>query len=265
MSAVPVPASDPFHDRAALAIAHPGHELRVHGWLERTNPLVFVLTDGSGQSGESRLASTTALLERAGAAPGPIYGRLTDKGLYQAILDRDTKLFHSLADELAAALERERIEVLVGDAVEGHHPGHDVWRLLLNAAVERLGPRAPANFEFPLEAAPDEIPEEVRSESLRLELDAPALERKLAAARAYPEMAVEVEWALTRYGEAAFQAEWLRPVRYGLEIGHLFPHPPFYEVYGEMRVEAGLYQQVLRFQKHLAPLAESLAERTERS
>src|SRR5207302_1404403 len=31
---------------SALLVAHPGHELRVHGWLERERPLVFVLTDG---------------------------------------------------------------------------------------------------------------------------------------------------------------------------------------------------------------------------
>jgi hypothetical protein len=43
-------------------IAHPGHELRVHHWIERTRPLVFVLTDGSGHTGVSRLASTTAVL-----------------------------------------------------------------------------------------------------------------------------------------------------------------------------------------------------------
>nr|MDP9120522.1 hypothetical protein [Acidobacteriota bacterium] len=28
--------------RAALVIGHPGHELRVHGWLERARPLVLV-------------------------------------------------------------------------------------------------------------------------------------------------------------------------------------------------------------------------------
>src|SRR5438034_752023 len=31
--------------RAALFIAHPGHELLVHGWLELVRPFVFVLTD----------------------------------------------------------------------------------------------------------------------------------------------------------------------------------------------------------------------------
>src|SRR5438552_2179679 len=83
--------------RAALVIAHPGHELRVHAWVELAQPLAFVLTDGSGHTGQSRLASTSRLLERTGAAPGGIYGRLTDRALYPAILGGDVALFTGLA------------------------------------------------------------------------------------------------------------------------------------------------------------------------
>src|SRR5207253_5484219 len=32
--------------RAALVIAHPGHELRVYHWLRLARPSVFILTDG---------------------------------------------------------------------------------------------------------------------------------------------------------------------------------------------------------------------------
>ncbi|HEX8245140.1 MAG TPA: hypothetical protein VF541_16635, partial [Longimicrobium sp.] len=48
----------------ALVVAHPGHELRVYGWMERARPLVFVLTDGSGSGSEGRLESTTGVLAR---------------------------------------------------------------------------------------------------------------------------------------------------------------------------------------------------------
>ena len=71
---------------AALVMAHPGHELRIHGWLERTRPLPFVLTDGSGHTSSSRLASTTRVLTAAGAQPaGVLYGQLTDREVYQAL------------------------------------------------------------------------------------------------------------------------------------------------------------------------------------
>src|SRR5713226_6308483 len=100
--------------RAALVVAHPGHELRVHHWLERARPLVLVLTDGSGHTDCSRIHKTTALLERTGAVSGRIYGRLSDRDLYRAILSGDADLFIGLADEIASILDREGVEYVVG-------------------------------------------------------------------------------------------------------------------------------------------------------
>jgi hypothetical protein len=224
-----------------------------------------VLTDGSGPAGASRLASTTALLERAGATPGSIYGRLSDRQVYRAILDGDLDLFAGLADELAAAFDRAGITELVGDAVEGFNPGHDVCRLVINAAVQTLASRgsAPRNLEFPLEGAPSAGSAEDLADGVRLDLDAAALERKLAAAAAYPEMAGEVERALASHGRAPFAIESFRPVRYGFEIGGRFAHPPFYETYGERQVAAGIYREVIRFREHMVPLAEGLGPRAE--
>lgn len=246
--------------RAGLVIAHPGHELRVHHWLELARPVVFVLTDGSGHSGRSRLASTTAVLERTGASPGALYGRLSDSDLYRAILAGDVGLFAALADELAAALDTAQVDYVAGDAVEGFNPGHDVCRLVLNAALQRLDRpgRGLGNYEFPLEGPPHECPPEDRPEAIVLELAEDALRRKLEAARAYPELADEVERAFASYGWEPFRIECLRPVRYGLEIGQRFEHPPYYETYGEKQVAAGIYREVIRFRDHLAPLAASL-------
>ena len=252
--------------RAALVIAHPGHELRVHHWIEQHSPLVFVLTDGSGHTGTSRLASTTAVLERAGARPGSIYGRLTDREIYRAILDGGLDLFAGLAGELAEALDRAEITDVVGDAVEGFNPGHDACRLVINAALAVLADRGrhPRNFEFPLEGAPGECPPEDLTAALCLELDAAALERKLAAAAAYPEMAAEVERALAAHGRAPFGVECLRPVHYGLEIRGRSAQPPYYETYGERQVAADIYREVIRFETHLAPLAAGLRARAVR-
>ena len=99
-------------ERAALVIAHPGHELRVHGWLEQARPEVFVLTDGSGHTGRSRLASTSRLLARAGARPGCIYARLTDRDLYATLLDGQLDVFVRLAVELGEALAHSEVHVL---------------------------------------------------------------------------------------------------------------------------------------------------------
>jgi hypothetical protein len=253
--------------RTALFIAHPGHELRVHRWLELSRPLVFVLTDGSGRAGRSRLAATSELLARCGARPGSIYGRMTDGELYRALLDGRHGLFASLAEELAEELHREDVEVVAGDAIEGFNPGHDVSRLLLNAAVASLcaGRRSIDNRDFPLDAAPDDLTGEARASAIRIRLDPAALARKLAAARSYPGLEDEVARALALHGPEAFATEWLRQVRYGLEIDGVVPDPPFYELHGERRVAAGTYQEVLRYRTHVAPLAECLRSRAGRS
>src|ERR1700720_5053233 len=147
--------------RAALVIAHPGHELRIHHWLERVKPRGFVLTGGAGPSNRSRLGQTTALLGAVGALRGSIFGHFTDRELYRAILALDADAFVVLAQELAAALDHAGIDYVVGDAVEGFNPGHDICRLIINAAVMRLEAttrRRLANFEFGLQGGPAAFP-----------------------------------------------------------------------------------------------------------
>jgi hypothetical protein len=277
--------------RAALVVAHPGHELRVYGWLESTRPRVFVLTDGSGRSTRSRIASTDNVLAGAGASPGRIYARLTDTDLYTAILDREFDLFTRLAEELAGALVREKITCVAGDAVEGYNPAHDVCRLIVNAAValaSRTLDARIANYEFTLVGRPDECREDERAAAQWLHLDDAAFARKLTAARNYPELAAEVEAALSgaasvglrahpdlaassgiNIGTVAdgsasgetFRVECLRPAR---EFGRESETPPFYEQYGERQVAAGYYTRVLRYREHMLPLAEALQSHIEK-
>jgi hypothetical protein len=40
---------------------------------------------------------------------------------------------------------------------------------------------------------------------------------------------------------------------------------PFYELHGEKRVAAGLYDEVIRYHEHIAPLADALRSHVERS
>src|SRR3954470_22561000 len=89
--------------KAAMVIAHPGHELRVHHWLELARPVVFVLTDGSGRTGHPRLDATSRVLEAAGARRGPVFGRWTDRSVYEAIETRDLDPFVETVRTLAHA------------------------------------------------------------------------------------------------------------------------------------------------------------------
>jgi hypothetical protein len=78
--------ADLTSDRSMLVVGHPGHELRVYGWLTSARPIVQVLTDGSGSEGHSRIDSTTTVLDGAAARPGSVYGRMTDREIYRLIL-----------------------------------------------------------------------------------------------------------------------------------------------------------------------------------
>ncbi len=190
----------PLSARAALVVAHPSHELRVHGWLEQTKPYVCVLTDGAGRSGEPRLPRTTEVLSRCGATPGAIYGRLTDLGVYAAILDGDRKLFEDLVEELARIFVAEKIDYVVGDAAEGYSVTHDICRIMIDAAinlVERESGHRVANFDFLAVGPPDECPEELRDRAIWLRLDDASFASKVKAALAYtPKLAADVEAAL---------------------------------------------------------------------
>ena len=240
--------------RPALIVAHPGHELRLHGWLEIARPIVLVLTDGSGASGRSRLRSTAGVLTATDAAPGPLFGRLTDRALYAMIVARDAALALRLVDELAAAILGHRVDYVVADALEGYNPAHDLCHVLVSAAVlqaRRSGVRVP-QLDFPLAAAPNASPS--RRGSARLDLDDAALARKLAAARVYVGLGNEVERALALYGTEAFRVERLR--RLGEPPCTVPPEdPPFYERYGASQVAGGQYAELLRYREHFAPLA----------
>ncbi len=246
-----------------LVVGHPGHELRAHGWLETARPVVMVLTDGSGHIGQSRLSSTASVIQRAGATAGSIFGRLTDASLYRALLDENVEVFTTLAAELAAAIDRHHIDVVAGDDAEGYNPTHDVCRLIVDAAVacsrETTG-RPIVSLGFPLMDRPDRIAGAHLGIS-RLVLDEAALERKLAAASRYPEMAGEVAAARSAWGDAAFGVETFRHVPPG-DVWAPGDEPPFYETHGAARVASGLYAEVIRYDRHIRPLARALGNLT---
>ncbi len=248
--------------RAALVVAHPGHELKVHGWLEAVRPIVFVLTDGSGRSNQSRLGSTTVVLDRVKARTGSIYGYLTDRAAYAAILNHDFDRFITLAGKLSRAFVREQIDSVTGDAIEGYNPMHDVCRLIIDAALaaaRQVDGRDIPKLAFSLVEQPHVALESAQTNELRLELDDAALGRKITAAQGYPELAGEVSEALANAGIDAFRVERMRVVDAGADARFLAEKPPFYEQYGERQVAAGHYERVLRFSEHIAPLAEALA------
>lgn len=267
-------------DKAALVIAHPGHELCIFGWVETVSPKVFVLTDGSGRPGIPRLASTTKILSSAGAGIGSIYGRFTDQQVYDAILNHNYTLFEQLIEELAEALVQEEINYVTGDAAEGYNPIHDACRMIIDGAVglaRRRSGRQVINTDFLLYAPHKAHPHE-QPPAAMFTLNDALLERKLEMARAYPELKPDVEAMLERktletlqrfpelsadfdnlvtstMGSDAYRTECLRLVTTPAADDVPAGETPFYERYGQVLVSEGTYDQAITYRHHIAPLA----------
>ena len=246
--------------RAALVIGHPGHELRVHRWLELARPTVFVLTDGSGHGQPGRLASTDRIVRGAGASAGLIFGRLTDRMLYDMLVRGEVGAWIEMASELAGHLLRLEIDYVVADAAEGFNPTHDLSRYVVDAAIARVSRESkrelPA-FEFDLDAAPDADHAPPGQGSFHIGLDEEALERKIESALDYVEMREEVAALLARFGRRAFALEAFRPSRSG--SARWLNELPEYERYGQRRVASGLYSTVITYGTHLAPVQAALS------
>lgn len=140
---------------------------------------------------------------------------------------------------------------------------------MIDAAVELAQARyghTIANFDFPVVGSPDDCPLELRHKAIRLELDEQAFTRKVNAALSYsPKLAHDVETAVIEgVPLEAFRVECLRPIYNPLSSHATSDEPLFYELYGEKLVAAGRYKEVIRYRKHMLPLAAAIQANVER-
>ncbi len=240
-----------------LLIAHPGHELLLHGWISRNKPVVHVLTDASAHSSDARLGRTADLLRDLGARKGAIFGRLSDAEAYSMILERNVPLLGSLVAELAAELEKDQPAIIVGDAAEGYNPVHDLCRLIAGAAIEMAGV-ATKQYEY----AVVNHPHANDSGAIVLELDAIEYAAKMEQARGQAATLTDIDAMLSRHGADAFRTEAIYPIADWTAAGG--DEPPLYERYGEERVAAHRYTQVIRRREHMLPLRDALRAAVEK-
>jgi hypothetical protein len=241
--------------RSALLVAHPGHELFLHHWLEREQPIVFVLSDGSGGSGQDRSAASARVIREAGASIGPVFGLASDKRWYEAILACERDLFDRARRVVAATCRDARVRHLVTDSVELYNPMHDLCNALAVGAVRDI---RHAGGEIELLDYALEHPE-LKTGPARLELSLPhdAVQRKLASVGSYLQLVAEVErrnWPSSAYA-------WER--LYARDADCPWPpepaDEPFYERFGRRRIEEGVYRELITYRAHVRPLAIALS------
>src|SRR5437867_1819390 len=101
--------------KAAIIVAHPGHELIVYHWMERHQPLYRCLTDGSGALVERRSGRTLLNLDFVLDAPPGAAAESTPPETLRLALDEA-----AVERKLRAALNYPEMRVEVQAALLSH-------------------------------------------------------------------------------------------------------------------------------------------------
>jgi hypothetical protein len=257
------------NERSLLLIGHPGHELRVLGWLAQARPLVCILTDGSGSDNVPRLAESLAVLREMGAPTGAICGQFSDRRIYQHVLDGEQWVFTALRDRLTDLLVEGGFDTVVSDGIEGYNPTHDLCHALAGSAAVAAAMRRGSSVShlcIPLMGDPGSFADGASPVLRQTVLDQDSFDRKMQIIHKYaqssgPTLQREVQETLQKFGVDAFRHERLfdgaRPSRSDWNARFVEEHP-YYETYGRAQVAAGRYEFVISFQQHMRPLVDRL-------
>lgn len=193
----------------ALCIAHPGHELRLHGFLEQAKPFVFILTDGSHRAEKDLMMDSIRCIDRAtkfGMKKNMAYSasdkskkifkfsdhsadegqeHLKDALIYAEIVNQWTGVFEAFTRSMINNLVKYKIDYLVADASEGHNVCHEMMRIMADVAIEVVKKKTGheiLNYDFAIEKPYNEN----ITDAIHIELDPAAVDRKLDAIVNFP-------------------------------------------------------------------------------
>lgn len=284
----------------ALCIAHPGHELRLHGLLEISKPFVFILTDGSKRTGYDMMMDSIKSISRAirhgiKTIPGDnswnrvfIYifpknpeneKHLKDVQIYSEIVNQRTGFFVSYIDFIAKNLIKNNIDYLISDSSEGENVCHEAMRMMADIAIKivkkKTGKQIPI-YDF---AIYNPFNNGLNDECIHLNLDHEQVDRKLEAILKYPFALTDLRPNISVDINLIMEFEKMKDGKEQVkallkEINSDFLHneyirpsifsesseKPNYELKGEKAVADGKYKEVITYNNHLKPLKEKLSE-----
>ena len=232
-----------------LILAHPGHELRIHHWIELHKPVVYLLTDGSGGKMSSRTHYSKDVIDRAGALSGAVFGEISDKDWYDSILNHRSELFLNVINTIVDDIPADRRVQIISDAVDGYNPMHDIAWAFGQSIHDRLARR---NAVLP-NLCSAAIPNVDGKLEVNLQLDSDARERKVAAVRGYTPLADEAKRVLEQ-DPTAFDHETLISQSFDWQRDH----SPQWEIIGKDRVASGLYTDCITYNGHVRPMLKLL-------
>ncbi len=194
----------------ALCIAHPGHELRLHGFLEQAKPFVFILTDGSHRTQQDMMMDSIRSIDRAvkqnvklsiaylqsakskkifklcdhSAAPDEQH--LKDTQIYSEILSLHTGIFHAFIKAISTNLIKYKITHVVADSSEGYNVCHEIVRIMTDIAIEQVKKKTGQtilSYDYAIEKPYNEG---ITEDCIHVQLDEMQLDRKMNAILKYP-------------------------------------------------------------------------------
>lgn len=182
----------------ALSIAHPGHELRLYGFMEQAKPFIFILTDGGLPGDTSRMEKTLANL-------GSIYGNtaiiakdkrdvlytikhkkpengeelfIKDYEILREIEEQKTDFFDFYIKKLANSLLFNKVDYVIMDAPDDTKV-HTVNTLLTHAAINLINEKTGKKislYEFNVSLP---FNTNLNEECIKIELDEEMTKRKI--------------------------------------------------------------------------------------
>ena len=282
----------------ALSIAHPGHELRLHGFIEQAKPFTFLLADGSGKDIPSLFTNAqdciyNAMMNDLNLSPKELASEkwmrilylsqkvedspnqyIKEEEIINEILEQRTGFFIFYINFLATNFIKWNIDYIVSDPREGYNVLHDICSIVTNLAVKlvkKVKDKKIIQYQYAL----NNKYENIGDDCIHIVLDDLAIERKIKSIvnyhpSVYNELSSYLGEELTEQIKLCSNNKTL--VKELLNTAdkeifrneHLCPFNtehgeiPYYELNGEKLVATGIYPKVISYKKHIIPLKEQL-------
>lgn len=274
----------------ALSVAHAGHELRLHGFLEKVKPYIFILSEGKKISDKDSMLMYSWKYIQEVIDKKDSFGILTlpdkeqkvmyidDLQIYNEIILGNTGFFGMYMSMMIQNIQQKKIDYIVADASEGTSVVHELCRIMTDIVVKYIhnttGKKI-MNYEYSVDKPFDHS---LTDDCIHIELDEEMFQRKIIHIISYhpaifqnlkPDVSLDMnivnELRKTKHGALElkkiieeihptfFHNEYIRPCIYKEPA-----EKPSYEVQGEKSVARGVYSQVITYAGHIKPLKEKL-------
>lgn len=274
----------------ALSIAHAGHELRLHGFIEKAKPYIFILSQGQPEGvRDSRMPYSERYIldvinkrhsfERLtfkGKTDNNIY--IKDAQIYSELILGTTDFFRAYISMMVIAMKEQKIDYIVTDASEGKNIIHEMCSIMTNIAVKYILQTTGKKIEQFQYSVINSFKHGANEDSIQVKLDKEATDQKLSYYLTYhPSILEELKPDITI--DMAVVGE-LRKTREGLielkdiiykinpnffENEYIIQYSPiapteilWYEAEGKKLVAEGMCSEVITYEKHIQPMEKKL-------